>query len=52
MNVTSGAHSTGRIDFEDLQGERGYRGQVAYSQSKLANVLFTYELAAGSTERA
>src|SRR6266516_6266050 len=35
----------GRIDFEDLQGERGYRGQTAYNQSKLANVLFTYELA-------
>jgi retinol dehydrogenase-14 len=45
VNVTSGAHSTGRIDFEDLQGERGYRGQAAYNQSKLANVLFTYELA-------
>jgi len=45
VNVTSGAHSTGRIDFEDLQRERGYRGQVAYNQSKLANVLFTYELA-------
>jgi NAD(P)-dependent dehydrogenase (short-subunit alcohol dehydrogenase family) len=45
VNVTSGAHSTGRIDFEDLQGERGYRGQAAYNQSKLANVLFTHELA-------
>jgi retinol dehydrogenase-14 len=45
VNVTSGAHSTGRIDFEDLQSERRYRGQAAYSQSKLANVLFTYELA-------
>jgi NAD(P)-dependent dehydrogenase (short-subunit alcohol dehydrogenase family) len=45
VNVTSGAQSMGRIDFEDLQGERGYRGQTAYNQSKLANVLFTYELA-------
>ncbi len=45
VNVTSGAHSTGRVGFEDLQGERGYRGQAAYNQSKLANVLFTYELA-------
>ena len=45
VNVTSGAQSMGRIDFEDLQGERGYRGQSAYNQSKLANVLFTYELA-------
>jgi retinol dehydrogenase-14 len=45
VNVTSGAHSMGRIDFEDLQGERGYRGRAAYNQSKLANVMFTYELA-------
>ncbi|HET9723810.1 MAG TPA: SDR family oxidoreductase [Actinomycetota bacterium] len=45
VNVTSGAQSVGRIDFEDLQGERRYRGQAAYNQSKLANVLFTYELA-------
>ena len=35
----------GRIDFDDLQGERNYQGQRAYNQSKLANVLFTYELA-------
>ncbi len=45
VNVTSGAQSMGRIDFEDLQGERRYRGQTAYNQSKLASVLFTYELA-------
>ncbi len=44
VNVTSGAQSMGRIEFEDLQGERRYRGQAAYNQSKLANVLFTYEL--------
>jgi retinol dehydrogenase 14 len=35
----------GRIDFDDLQGARHYSGQRAYSQSKLANVMFTYELA-------
>jgi retinol dehydrogenase 14 len=35
----------GRIDFDDLQGERAYSGARAYNQSKLANVLFTYELA-------
>ena len=46
VTVSSGAQSMGRIDFEDLQGERSYRGQRAYNQSKLANVLFTYELAA------
>jgi NAD(P)-dependent dehydrogenase (short-subunit alcohol dehydrogenase family) len=45
VNVTSGAQAMGRIQFDDLQGERGYRGQAAYNQSKLANVLFTYELA-------
>jgi len=35
----------GRIDFDDLQGARSYSGSRAYDQSKLANVLFTYELA-------
>ena len=35
----------GRIDFEDLQATERYSGQRAYNQSKLANVLFTYELA-------
>lgn len=45
VNVTSGAQAVGRINFDDLQFERRYRGQAAYNQSKLANVLFTYELA-------
>ena len=45
ITVSSGAHARGRIDFDDLQGERNYSGQHAYSQSKLANVIFTYELA-------
>ncbi len=44
VNVSSGAQSMGRIDFDDLQGARRYNGQRAYNQSKLANVLFTYEL--------
>ncbi len=44
VTVASRAHTTGRIAFEDLQGERGYSGSRAYSQSKLANILFTYEL--------
>ena len=35
----------GKIDFDDLMGEKGYSGQRAYNQSKLANVMFTYELA-------
>jgi retinol dehydrogenase-14 len=45
VTVSSHAHAQGRIDFDDLQGERSYSGARAYSQSKLANVLFTYELA-------
>ncbi len=45
VTVSSGAQASGRIDFEDLQGERNYSGQRAYSQSKLANMMFTYELA-------
>jgi NAD(P)-dependent dehydrogenase (short-subunit alcohol dehydrogenase family) len=45
ITVSSGAQAMGRIDFDDLQGERSYSGQRAYNQSKLANVVFTYELA-------
>jgi NAD(P)-dependent dehydrogenase (short-subunit alcohol dehydrogenase family) len=45
VTVASHAHAMGRIDFDDLQGERSYSGATAYNQSKLANVLFTYELA-------
>ena len=45
VTVSSHAHTSGRIDFDDLQGERSYSGAQAYDQSKLANVLFTYELA-------
>ena len=46
VNVASGAHRAGHIDFDDLQGERRYGGWRAYCQSKLANILFTYELTA------
>jgi retinol dehydrogenase-14 len=45
VTVASNAQSMGRIDFDDLQGERSYSGSRAYNQSKLANVLFTVELA-------
>ena len=45
INITSSAHYGTEIDFEDLQGEKKYGGYHAYSQSKLANVLFTYQLA-------
>jgi retinol dehydrogenase 14 len=45
VTVSSNAHALGEVDFDDLQGERSYSGARAYNQSKLANVLFTYELA-------
>ena len=45
VNISSGVHERGRIDFEDLQMNRKYSGQKAYASSKLAQVLFTYELA-------
>lgn len=43
--VASGAHKLGRIHFEDINLTKGYNVVKAYSQSKLANVLFTRELA-------
>jgi NAD(P)-dependent dehydrogenase (short-subunit alcohol dehydrogenase family) len=45
VNVSSGAHSGATLNFDNLQGERGYNPTGAYSESKLANILFTYELA-------
>jgi NAD(P)-dependent dehydrogenase (short-subunit alcohol dehydrogenase family) len=56
VTVSSGAHQGGRIDFDDLNSERGYSRWGAYSRSKLANLLFAYELqrrsdAAGSDLR-
>jgi NAD(P)-dependent dehydrogenase (short-subunit alcohol dehydrogenase family) len=44
VTVASPAHKQGRIDFDDLQSVRRYRPSAAYTQSKLANLLFTYEL--------
>lgn len=44
VTVSSGAHVLGRINFEDLHGERRYQPWLAYGQSKLANLLFAYEL--------
>ncbi|MFM7361259.1 MAG: oxidoreductase [Cyanobium sp.] len=44
VTVTSGAQYFGRIDFDDLQGERRYDRWRAYAQSKLANVMFALEL--------
>jgi NAD(P)-dependent dehydrogenase (short-subunit alcohol dehydrogenase family) len=44
VTVSSNGHRVGRINLGDLQSERGYRKMRAYSQSKLANLMFTYEL--------
>lgn len=46
VNVSSEAHRAGgAIDFDDLMLEKGYKGMKAYGRSKLANILFTRELA-------
>jgi NAD(P)-dependent dehydrogenase (short-subunit alcohol dehydrogenase family) len=45
VNVSSRAHRSGTLSFDDLMGSRAYNGWQAYAQSKLANVAFTYELA-------
>lgn len=46
LNLSSHAQRFyGRIDWDDVMGERSYQSMKAYSQSKLANVMFTYELA-------
>jgi NAD(P)-dependent dehydrogenase (short-subunit alcohol dehydrogenase family) len=44
VTVSSNVHKRGRIDLDDLMGERGYKPWTAYGQSKLANLLFALEL--------
>ena len=44
VTVASGAHRMGRIRFDDLQWQHSYRKWLAYGQSKLANLLFMFEL--------
>jgi len=45
VNVSSGAHRNGEMDFSNLQYENGgYKSMKAYGRSKLSNLLFTYEL--------
>jgi NAD(P)-dependent dehydrogenase (short-subunit alcohol dehydrogenase family) len=44
VTISSTAHKIGRIDFADLQSKGSYRRWRAYGQSKLANLLFTFEL--------
>jgi len=56
VTVSSGAHRFGKMNFDDLQGERQYGRWAAYGQSKLSNLLFMFELdrrlrASGSTVR-
>lgn len=45
INVSSTVHAMGKIQFDDLNGDKDYHPVRAYAQSKLANVLFTRELA-------
>ena len=44
VTVSSNGHRTGRMNFADLQSARHYNKYTAYGRSKLANLLFTYEL--------
>jgi NAD(P)-dependent dehydrogenase (short-subunit alcohol dehydrogenase family) len=50
VTLSSGAHRIGSIKFDDLQRERGYNNWSAYGQSKLANLLFCFELQRRATE--
>ena len=45
VTVSSGAQAMGKLDFDDLQAARSYNEIRVYNQSKLANIVFTYELA-------
>ncbi len=45
ITVASAAHQGATIDFDDLEGKKRFSGWKAYGQSKLANIMFTYELA-------
>ena len=45
INVSSEAHRQDQMDFENLDFKKGYFGIKAYARSKLANILFTYQLA-------
>jgi NAD(P)-dependent dehydrogenase (short-subunit alcohol dehydrogenase family) len=44
VTVSSNNHKAGKMNFDDLQGERRYSRWGAYAQSKLANLLFAFEL--------
>jgi NAD(P)-dependent dehydrogenase (short-subunit alcohol dehydrogenase family) len=44
INLASNSHESMEIDLDDLENQNGYRFMSAYGKSKLANILFTYEL--------
>jgi NAD(P)-dependent dehydrogenase (short-subunit alcohol dehydrogenase family) len=50
VTVSSAVHRMGKIKFDDLQSERRYNNWLAYGQSKLANLMFCFELARRATE--
>ena len=50
VTMSSEAHWIGKMRFDDLQFERGYNNWRAYGQSKLANLMFCFELARRATE--
>jgi NAD(P)-dependent dehydrogenase (short-subunit alcohol dehydrogenase family) len=50
VTQSSGAHHIGRMNFDDLQGERRYVRWLAYGQSKLANLMFAFELQRRASE--
>lgn len=45
INISSNTHQSAAINFDDLQSRQSYNPQQVYSQTKLGNILFTYELA-------
>jgi NAD(P)-dependent dehydrogenase (short-subunit alcohol dehydrogenase family) len=51
VNVSSGVHFGGKINFDDLHSKKSYRPTGVYANTKLMNVLFTYELARRLTGR-
>jgi NAD(P)-dependent dehydrogenase (short-subunit alcohol dehydrogenase family) len=51
VTMSSGAHRMGRINFDDLHGNRWYNSWLAYGQSKLANLLFAFELQRRAEDR-
>ena len=51
VTLASNAHKAGKINFDDLMGVKSYSAWAAYSQSKLANLLFSFELQRRATAK-